>query len=94
MWLKTDVAVEDLNTMYEYLKQNAPYETPRVKLLNKEAMKDLMFEYDLRDTAISDKTGVPVDTIKKIKAGDMTVSFDDWYSVSCFVSDFYEVNNR
>tara|TARA_Y100000004_G_scaffold51304_1_gene56739 strand:+ start:2001 stop:2570 length:570 start_codon:yes stop_codon:yes gene_type:complete len=94
MWLKTDVAVEVLNTMYEYLKQNAPYETPRVKLLNKEAMKDLMFEYDLRDKTISDKTGVPVDTIKKIKAGDMTVSFDDWYSVSCFVSDFYEVNNR
>ena len=57
-------------------------------------MKDLMFEYDLRDKTISDKTGVPVDTIKKIKAGDMTVSFDDWYSVSCFVSDFYEVNNR
>ena len=57
-------------------------------------MKDLMFEYDLRDKAISDKTGVPVDTIKKIKAGDMTVSFDDWYSVSCFVNDFYEVNNR
>ena len=94
MWTKTDVSVGVLNTLFEYLRQNAPYETPRVKILNKEAMKDLMFEYDLRDTAISDKTGVPVDTIKKIKSGDMTVSFNDWYSVSCFVNDFYEVNNR
>lgn len=94
MWLKTDVSVGVLNTLYEYLKQNAPYEVPRIKLLNKEALKDLMFEYDLRDKLISENTGVSVDTIKEIKNGVQTVSFEDWYNVSCFVNDFYEVNNR
>lgn len=94
MWLKTDVSIGVLNTLYEYLKQNAPYETPRIKLLNKEAMKDLMFEYDLRDSLISRETGVSVDTIKKMKAGDLSISFDDYYKVSCFVNDFYVVNGR
>jgi hypothetical protein len=94
IWLKTDVSVGVLNTLYEYLKQNAPYEVPRVKLLNKEALKDLMFEYDLRDKLISEKTGVSLDTIKDIKKGVQEVSFEDWYTVSCFVNDFYEVNNR
>src|SRR5210317_685511 len=69
IWLKTDVSVGVLNTLYEYLKQNAHYEVPRVKLLNKEALKDLMFEYDLRDKLISEKTGVSLDTIKDIKIG-------------------------
>ena len=55
-------------------------------------MKDLMFEYDLCDKAISEQTGVSVDTIKMIKAGDLSVSFEDWYLVSCFVNDFYVVN--
>lgn len=92
MWVKTDVSVGVLNTLYEYLKQNAPYEVPRVKLLNKEALKDLMFEYDLRDKLVSEQTGVSVDTIRDIKNGVQTVSFQDWYKVSCFVNDFYEVN--
>ena len=92
MWLKTDVSVGVLNTMFEYLRQNAPYEVPRVKLLNSNALKDLMFEYDIRNKLISDETGVDLETIKQIKAGDMTVSFEDWYTVSCFVNDFYQVN--
>ena len=92
MWLKTDVSVGVLNTMFEYLRQNAPYEVPRVKLLNSNALKDLMFEYDIRNKLISDETGVDLETIKQIKAGDMTVSFEDWYLVSCFVNDFYQVN--
>lgn len=92
MWFKTDVSVGVLNTMFEYLRQNAPYEVPRVKLLNSNALKDLMFEYDIRNKLISDETGVDLETIKQIKAGDMTVSFEDWYLVSCFVNDFYQVN--
>lgn len=94
MWIKTDVSVGVLNTLYEYLRQKAPYEVPSVKLLNKEALKDLMFEYDIRDSLISEQTGVDLDIIKQIKAGDLNVSFEDYYIVSCFVNDFYTVNDR
>tara|TARA_B100001996_G_C18548243_1_gene549736 strand:- start:16 stop:582 length:567 start_codon:yes stop_codon:yes gene_type:complete len=94
IWIKTDVTVEVLNTLYEYLKQNAPYEVPKVKLLSKDAMKDLMFEYDIRDGLIAEQTGIDLETIKQIKAGDLNVSFKDYYDVSCFVNDFYVVNDR
>lgn len=81
--VKVSTAINIFNVL------NTKYKLIYTRLLSNKALKDLMFEFDIRDKDIFDNTGVELEIIKRIKDGDLRVNLSDYELVSNFVYDHY-----
>tara|TARA_B100000287_G_scaffold400115_1_gene419031 strand:- start:744 stop:1355 length:612 start_codon:yes stop_codon:yes gene_type:complete len=95
MWGKTkSPSVEILAKLYDLFDSLMERELPYIKVLNDQAIKDLMFEFDIRNKDIVQHVPISSDTVSRIKNGDKTVGYIHYKAMSDFVMDHYQhINN-
>ena len=90
MYMKNiDVSLDAMAVIYNLIQEVADSQVSHIKVLSHQALKDLMFEFDVRDGDLSKYSGVNRETIKKIKKGDTSVGYALYESVSQHMYDLY-----
>ncbi|OUW68867.1 MAG: hypothetical protein CBD62_01210 [Candidatus Pelagibacter sp. TMED202] len=94
MYLKNvDVSLDAMSVIYNLIQEIADTQVSHIKVLSHQALKDLMFEFDVRDSDLVEHSGVDREIIRKIKKGDTSVGYTLYESVSKHMYDLYMMTN-
>ena len=82
-----------MSVIYNLIQEIADTQVSHIKVLSHQALKDLMFEFDVRDSDLVEHSGVDREIIRKIKKGDTSVGYTLYESVSQHMYDLYMMTN-
>ncbi len=89
----TDASVDAMSVIYNLIQEVSEEQVSHIKLFSYQALKDLMFEFDVRDSDLAEFSGVDRETIRKIKKGDTSVGYVLYEKVSQHLYDIYMMTN-
>tara|TARA_B100001996_G_scaffold381525_1_gene371135 strand:+ start:1845 stop:2456 length:612 start_codon:yes stop_codon:yes gene_type:complete len=91
MWGRTkSPSVETLSNLYKLFNGLSENDLPYVKVLNHKVIKDLMYEFEIRNKDIVQHVPISSDTVSRIKNGDNSVGYLHYQAMSNFVMDHYQ----
>ena len=94
MYMKNvDVSLDAMAVIYNLIQEVADTQVSHIKVFSHQALKDLMFEFDVRDGELSEQSGVDRHTIKNIKKGDTSIGYQLYQKVSQHMYDLYMMTN-